>query len=199
MPGANLPFDGNALAARLNNIDQAIAALQTTQLFIATDKTNLERVRLGVLKSGDIGLAVTDPLGTTTTEILPVYANQLTGTVTATGSTFQDLGFPLMTVIVGASGKVKITLSSQINAGSVAGVQGGVVSISLDGAASPSGIYAGMLVAAASASAAIAASASVTVIATGLAAGPHTFKAVFQSETPSAVNFINTFMQIQPI
>lgn len=156
------------------------------------------RVEMGQLSNGDNGVLLLDPATNQNTELLPLYWAQLPGSVSATGSSFQDLGFPSETVTVGASGSVKITLSSQFLVPSNPGVQGGVVSVSLDGA-TPAGILAGLLACSASAGAAPGLSCSVTVVVTGLTPGAHTFKALFQADTSAGCSFVNTFAQYQPI
>ena len=127
-----------------------------------------------------------------------VFSDQLTGAVSATGSTFQDLGFPAVPVTVGAGGKLKVTVSSQFNVPSNAGIQGGVVSVGIDGA-NPTGVLAGLLVVAASGGSAPNISASVTIVVSGLTPGGHTLKCIFQAESPSGCLFTNTFMQAESL
>lgn len=181
--------------------DKRISSLETKQNFAVRDAKNIVRVRGGLLPTGDFGLQVLDINGVGA-ELLPLYWAQLTGSVSTSGASYADLGFPSTTLIVGASGNLKVTVSSLLDLGLTAGAQGGQVGVSVDGGA-PSSPLGGIVSLAQNVSAGsvrIAASLSATVVATGLTPGSHTVKCLFGgSGVSGACAFSNTFMQAQPL
>ena len=202
MPGANLPAS-DALAARLIALERAVQVLATQQQFICTDSSDVERVRLGLLASGDFGLAVTDPTTSTVTEFLPVYYSQVPALEATTSGSYTNLttAGPTLTATIGASGNALVTVNTYMGVNAIAGSQaGGLVGVSVDGAA-PTGVLDEILYYSISAAAAvgIAGNNSAAVIVTGLSPGQHTFTMKYKTFNGGTVNFGPRYLQVRPI
>jgi hypothetical protein len=173
--------------------------METQQNGGVIDKAGVKRVTIGQLPNGDYGILLADAAGATT-ELLPVYSGQLTGSVATSAGSYADLGFPAVTASIGASGKVKVTASSTITiTPSAAGVWPGIVGVSIDGA-TPTGILSpilsGSLTTTGAGGSVVSASASVVV--PGIAPGSHTFKLLYSSGV-AVVSFSESYLQIEPI
>ncbi len=124
-----------------------------------------------------------------------VYSGQLLSTVSASGSSFQDLGFPSVAVVVPASGKLKVTVNSFILVPNIAGAQSGAVSVGIDGN-NPTGVLRGVCAMADNGASGPQGSCAATVIVSGIAPGNHNLKCVYQAA--STASFQNTFLQAEP-
>jgi hypothetical protein len=201
MPAVN-PNPNDYLRTLLKGFDVRLKALETQQNGGVLDNKGVQRVQYGLLKSGDYGFSVTDSLGTTTTEILPIYeANVLTGQST-TSTTYTDLATagPLVSAIIGTSGQALLTVNSYVGISGVAGAQSaGFVGIYIDGVlwydellyfsvSNPGTTTVGM-----------AANQSAQVVVTGLTPGSHTFEMKYKTVGGSTVTFGSRFLQVRPI
>jgi hypothetical protein len=167
------------------------------------DEGGNNRVQVGDLPNGDIGMQVTDPTTGTTTTILPVYSETDGGNSLVTSSTsyVADPNMPALTATIAASGKALVTASSYIGIPGSTGVaqSAGLVGLFVDGSLSYSGLlYLSNTVVGATA-VGIASSQSAAFIASGLSPGQHTFELRFEIVGPSTVNFSNRHLQVQPI
>ena len=159
-------------------------------------RTGCERIFGGQLPDGDFGIQVVDENGNGTT-ILPLYSSQLTSNVDTSSATYVDLGFPAITVIVGASGMARVSLSSFLLTGSAGAPTGGFVGVGIDGS-SPTGVLAALAQVVNPAGAALEIASSGTVVVSGLTPGSHTFKAEYCA-TGASCAFQNTYLCVEPV
>jgi hypothetical protein len=191
MPGVNLPADANQLAAILNNLQAQITALQTQQLFIATDKNYNPRVRLGLLPDGDYGLAIYSAAndGTYVEINVPVVASYA-GTLTTSSTSYTTLtNSPTLSVTVGASGKAFVSLSGTIGTSStVSGTPAqGKAQMYVDGVASGLVIAASITVN--TSAFGVQSTNSNAILVTGLSQGTHTLSIEYESPFGQSQSF----------
>lgn len=174
--------------------------------FQVLDTGGNNRVQVGDLPGGDIGLSVSDPTTGTTTTILPVY-KQTDGdnSLTTSSTTYvTDPNMPALTATIGAHEEALILLNSYVGIpGGTSGTQsGGFVGLSIDGGA-PTGTFNELLYFAntvvGSTAVGMAANQSASFIATGLSSGQHTFEMQFKMTGPGSVTFESRYLQVQPL
>lgn len=173
-----------------------LIALTDTGLTVY-DSTGKQRAMLGLLPSGDYGLAVQDPTGHSI-EVWPptaAYGN-LTGTVSSTTPVAAS-GAPSVTAYFGASGDAIVTIGSYIGTPLTGG--SGLVYLSIDGGAANEFIEAG------TPSAGVAENVSSTRRLSqwlGVTLTPntsHTFSLEFSSTSGNPTTFAALSILVQPI
>lgn len=178
------------------------------------DTSGRERVRAGQMTPvggvTDYGLLVTDALGTTATEILPIYEAQVSAEEFTTSTSYVDLTTvgPTVTPVVGASGKVLVITDAFVAVpGNASGIGAGYVGISVDGAA-PTGAMDKILYFSLSNGAGSAVSGAQTIgsayVLGGLSTGSHTMTMKYRSNCSGGsaggtVGFGSRYLQVQPI
>ena len=156
------------------------------------DNNGNVRSALGKLVNGDYGLQVIDSAGNSQ-EILPAVQQYVAANINVTSQTYVQDGGPVVSAVVGASGKVKVEASAfaAANAGNV----GAWVGLYIDGA------FAFDLTEIDSAGGQITTSFGSTIIVSGLTPGStNTFELYYKwtSATGSA-NFQNRSLVVTPL
>jgi len=177
-------------ARLLATIQNRLKALEMQQNAAVRDSTNNVRVQLGLLPSGDFGLAITDPAGHSG-EVWPVSANMNTATVSTTSTTPVALaGTPAVTCQIGASGDAVVTFGAFINPGT----DQGLIWLAVDGTAVgySANLFGG--------TGTVTRILMLSKIPSGtVTPGSHTFSLKFQSRTGTSVTFDRPAIVVQPI
>ncbi|MCU4186613.1 hypothetical protein K6U06_19770 [Acidiferrimicrobium sp. IK] len=181
-----------------NSSGQEITRLDGTGLH-SYDATTAERVRAGHLASGDYGLQVTDSSGNTE-EVLPAVESFAANVISVTSTSYVSDGGPSVTAVVGASGKVKLDASAQLESNSAG--DGVYVGLFIDGSAwtGGGGSDTTALLDCFSVGGQTLATCAVTVVLAGLTPGSHTFELQYRhSSGTNAGEFWNRSLLVTPL
>ncbi len=186
--------DDHLLATILSH-EARLRALETQQQLIITDPAGKTRVQVGLLPNGDYGIAVFDAATGDYEVVAYEYFACITASESTTSTTPTDLTTPgpSVTVPVGASGAVEVTMAACIDVSSGSSAAG-IAYLFVDGvgAANLPNITVGNVNG-------VLANVSLLVRVSGLSEGDHVFEMKYESADGSIVTFANRTLSVRPI
>ena len=183
------------LLATIRSHEERLRALETQQQLIVTDPSGTTRVQIGLLPDGSFGLAVFDAATGDYMAVGFEYFASVVASETTTSTAPTDLATPgpSVTVPVGASGSVDVTMCALIDVPS--GISpGGIVYLFVDGVGAS-----GMPNVQAADTGGTIGSVSLSTRVSGLAAGNHVFGLKYESADGSVITFANRTLSVRPI